>query len=195
MPQPPLIDPIQHPDIIVPDARPLIHLAQSGTLHLLHALGRAVILVDVVRDEITRDRNKPGAAVLLDWIEAGQRAGSNAPVRVEVTDTGRAIALARVTEPGFTMRNGGENAIVDWLVDTLEGTTLSTIVLYENGRVPRIVAGQAIDADIDVITTRAFLELAERRGLIASSAAAWALIEAEASTANPQINVFSQRRP
>ena len=125
------------------------------------------------------------AAILIDWIEAGQRPGSNAAVRVEVTDTGRAIALARMTESGFTMRNGGENAIVDWLVDTLQGTTLSTIVLYENGRVPRIVAGQAIDADIDVITTRAFLDLAERRGLIASSVAAWALIEAEASAANP----------
>ena len=191
----PLIDPIERPDIIVPDAGPLIHLAQAEALHLLHQVGREVILVDVVVDEITRNRTQPGATALRDWIDAGTAPGSSGPIRIEPTETGRAIALARLAQPDFAMRNGGETAIVEWLVDALHGTTTSAIVLYENGRVPRIVAGQGVDANIDIVTTRAFLELAERRGLIASAAEAWRLIELQAPTANPQILVSSQRRP
>ena len=195
MSRPPLIDPIERPDIIVPDASPLIHLAQAGLLHLLHQVGQAVILVDVVVEEVTRDLAKPGAAAVKHWIEAGSRDGSNAPVRIVRTETGRAIELARIVEPGFTMRNGGENAIMEWLVDELHNTELAAIVLYENGRVPRVVAAQAIDADIDIITTRAFLELAQRRGLVASAEAAWSAIQTVAETANPRVMVASQRRP
>ena len=195
MTRPSLIDPIERPDIIVPDASPLIHLAQAEMLPLLHQVGRAVILVDVVADEVTRNAEKPGAEALKDWISAGSRDGSNAPVRIVRTETGRAIELARIAEPGFTMRNGGENAIVEWLVDELDSTDAAAIVLYENGRVPRVVAAQAIDADIDILTTRAFLELAQRRGLIDSADTAWASIEGRGLTASPQITVTSQRRP
>ena len=137
----PLITPVERPDIIVPDASPLIHLAQAGLLHLLHEVGRAVILVDVVVDEITRAPAKPGAETLHAWIGAGQQPGSNAPIRVETTETGRAIALARQVEPEFRMRHGGENAIIDWLVEELQGTDAAAIVLYENGRVPRVGDG------------------------------------------------------
>ena len=183
------------PDIVVADASPLIHLAQAGALHLLHEFGGAVVLVDLVADEATRDLTKPGAEALQRWIKAGAEPGSNTPVRVETTETGRAVTLARVTDPGFTMRNGGENAMVDWLMEKVRDTSTATIVLYENGRVPRVVAGQAIDADIDVLTTRAFLELAERWHLVPSADAAWKRMVEAALTASPLINVPQQRRP
>ena len=186
---------VTKPDIIVPDASPLIHLALSGALHLLHEIGGTVILVDVVADEVTRNPAMPGAFEVERWLAQGTRPGSNAPVHVMPTETGRAIALARVTDPSFAMRNGGETAIVEWLVETVQGTDAATIVLYENGRVPSVIAAQGIDSDIDVVTTRAFLDLAERRGLIASAAAMWGRIVAVAPTVNPKIAVFSQRRP
>ncbi len=132
-----------------------------------------MILVDIVADEVTRDPAKPGAQALARWIEDGRRPGSNAPVRVAETDAGRAIALARVADPAFSMRNGGENSIVGWLVETVRGTDTATIVVHENGRVPHVLAAQALDADVDVITTQTFLDLAERRGLITSAAEAW----------------------
>lgn len=190
-----VVDLIQRPDIIVPDASPLIHLAQADSLRLLHEIGGTVILVDVVADEVTRDITKPGAAALLSWIKLGQQPGSNTPIRVEATETGRAIALARVTEPTFAMRNGGESAIIEWLTERVDGTNASTIVLYENGRVARVLSRQDMDADIDVVTTRAFLDLAERRGLIPSAADVWQAVEALAPTANPRIQTSSQRRP
>jgi len=188
------VDLTTQPDILIPDARPLIHLAQADALHLLHEIGRAVVLVDVVADEVTRNPAKPGAQALGRWIEDGKRPGSDAPVRVEETDTGRAVALARVADPTFSMRNGGENAIVGWLVETVQGTDVATIVVCENGRVPNVSAAQALGADIDVVTTRTFLDLAERRGLIVSALEVWRIVEARSPTANPRIQALSQRR-
>lgn len=184
---------IKRPTIIVPDASPLIRLAQAGVLSLLHEVGGTVVLVDIVVDEVTRDDGKPGAAALRSWIELGRRPGSNAPVKVEATETGRAIAAARLADPGFAMRNGGESAIIEWLTERVDGIDSATTVLCENGRMAHILLRQDMDADIDVITTRAFLDLAERRGLIRSAAATWEAIGAQASTANPRIQAASQR--
>jgi hypothetical protein len=199
---PPLID---KPEIVVPDAAPLIHLAQAGLLHLLHEVGAAVVVVDMVAHEVTRDLSKAGASILRDWIEAGRQPGSNQPVRVEETETGRLYAAVLETRPDYKLRNGGETAIVEWLAETIAGTDKAVIVLYENGRVPTIVRNQSLDADIDVLTTRAFLEGIERREgrALASTedgapAAAddsyWARVLASEPTTNPRIQVFSQRR-
>ena len=52
---------------------------------------------------------------------------------------------------------------MEWLAETIVGTNKAVIVLYENGRVPTVVRNQSLDADIDVLTTRAFLQGIERR--------------------------------
>jgi hypothetical protein len=65
--------------------------------------------------------------------------------------------------------------------------------MYENGRVPRIIANQGMNADIDVIPTRAFLPLAEHAGgPIADEL--WSRIMAEAPTANDAGTTTMQRR-
>ncbi len=56
------------------------------------------------------------------------------------------------------------------------------------------MANRNLDIDIDVLTTHAFLELAERRHLVASAADIWARILQAAPTANPRIAGFTQRR-
>jgi len=189
--------PIEKPDIVVPDAAPLIHLAQAGLLHLLHEVGGAVVLVDMVAHEVTRDPAKPGAADLQAWIAAGRQPGSNRPVRVEETETGRLYAAVLETRPDYKLRNGGETAIVEWLAETIAGTDKAVIVLYENGRVPTIVRNQSLDADIDVLTTRAFLDAIERRERAGHplQETYWSRVIANEPTTNPRIQVFSQRRP
>ena len=162
---------IERPDIIIPDAGPLIHLAQADALGLLHEVGGAVVLVDVVRHDLIDDIEKPAARRLQAWIEAGLLPGSNRPVRLELTETGEAYRLARLVKPEFRMKGGGEAAILEWLGRAIDGTDHATIVVYENGRVPRAISSQGMDADIDVLTTRAFLDLAERRGFVASAEA------------------------
>ena len=191
--------PTERPDIVVPDAGPLTHLARAGLLHLLHEVGGAVVVVDMVAHEITRDPSKPGAAVLRDWLAAGAAPGSNRPVRVEETETGRLYAAVLETRPDDRLRNGGETAIVEWLAERIAGTDRTVIVLYENGRVPTIVRNQSLDADIDVLTTRAFLEGVERReraegGDKAPGPSYWERVVAAGPTANPRIQSFSQRR-
>ena len=185
---------IQRPDIIVPDAGPLIHLSQANALELLHEIGGTVIIVDMVRHELTGDEHKPEARRLQDWIEQGLEPGSNRPVRLAMTDTGEAFRLARMVKPDFKMRDGGETAMVQWLAQSVSTTRQQTIVLYENGKVPKVVRREMLDADIDVLTTRAFLALAHKRGLIASADAIWRKIIAASPTTNPEIEVYSHRR-
>ena len=193
--------PVDRPDIVVPDAAPLIHLARAGLLHLLHEVGGAVVVVDMVAHEITRDPSKPGAPVLRDWLAAGAAPGSNRPVRVEETETGRLYAAVLETRPDYRLRNGGETAVVEWLAERIAGTDTAVIVLYENGRVPTIVRNQSLDADIDILTTRAFLEGVERRERAEGGAKSplpgpsyWDRVVAAGPTANPRVQSFSQRR-
>ena len=185
---------IERPDIIIPDAGPLIHLSQANALHLLHEIGGKVVIIDMVRHELTNDPSKPEALRLQNWIEQGLEPGSNQPVRLEATDTGEAFRLARLVKPDFRMRDGGETAMVQWLGERVSGGQLQTMVLYENGKVPKVIRREGIEADIDVMTTRAFLALAERRGLIASAEAVWQQILKHSPTTNPDIDVWSHRR-
>lgn len=156
--------PTRRAAIIVADACPLIQLAQAGALHLLHRVGRVVVVADLVADAATHAASPPGAKALRSWMETGSQPGSAAPVRVEATETGRAVALARRADPGFSLRGGGGSAVVSWLVERLEEADAGSVVLHEGDRVPRVVAGQGRGADLDVLTTRAFLALADERG-------------------------------
>ena len=98
---------IQRPDILVPDTSPLIHLSQAGALGLLHEIGGTVIIVDMVYYELTRDLEKLEATALQAWVIDGQKQGSNHPVRLEKTETGRIFDLARQTDPNVRMKDGG----------------------------------------------------------------------------------------
>ena len=194
--------PVDKHDVVVPDAAPLIHLASAGLLHLLHEVGAAVVVVDMVAHDITRDPSKPGADVLGAWLAAGRAPGSNRPVRVEETETGRLHAAVLEAKPDYRLRNGGETAIVDWLAERIAGTDRAVIVLFENGRVPTIVRNQSLDADIDVLTTRAFLDGVERRDRAARGDDPGVpgpryrdRVVATSSTANPRLQDSSQRRP
>ena len=191
--------PLDKPEIIIPDAGPLIHLAQANLLYLLHEAGGAVVVVDMVAHEVTRDLSKPGAAELHAWMREGEAPGSNAPVRVEETETGRLFQIALRAEPDLKLRNGGETSIVEWLAEKVAGTNKAVIVLYENGRVPGIIRNQSMDADIDVLTTRAFLDAMQKREKAtpprqASGENYWGRVAAIGTTANPRVQSYSQRR-
>lgn len=192
------LSPIERPDVIVPDTGPLIHLAQADALHLLHQVGRRVVVADMVATEATQDLTRPGAQDIADWIEAGRQPGSNAPVLVAPTEIGELFRRARAADPAVRSRNAGELAILEWLGSYVEGSEHAghtVLIVYENGKIPRFVRETGLDLDTDVLTTRAFLELAARRGVIANAEDTWRRIVAAAPTANPDIAVMMQRRP
>jgi hypothetical protein len=187
--------PIDRPDVIVPDTGPLVHLAQAGALGLLHEIGRRVVVTDMVAIEATAELAKPGAADIRDWLEAGRAPGSNAPISIEATDVGRAFQTARRADPTFRWRGAGELSILEWLRDEVDRAERAVLIVYENGKVPRLIGDYGIDADIDIVTTRAFLELAERQKVVGSADEVWRRITEAAPSANPAITVTMHRRP
>ena len=192
------LPPIGRPDLIVPDTGPLIHLAQADALHLLHQIGGRVVVADMVAMEATQDMAKPGARAIEAWIDAGRRPGSNAPVLVAPTEIGELFRQARKSDPGIRPRNAGELAILEWLgsyVEVSENARHAVLIVYENGKILRFVRETGLDLDTDVLTTRAFLELAERRGIVASAEEVWRRIVEVAPTANPDVAIMMQRRP
>ena len=171
------------PTVILPDTSPLVHLAAVDALFVLNGLGR-VVVVDVVVLEATNDQSKPYALEVAAWIEAGRTPGSNQPVEVAATELGPLYKLAldqNVKPP----RNAGEIAIADWLADELRHLGGPALVVYENGRVPAMLAREGVAATVAVATTRNLLELAQREGIIPDAEALWTRIIEAAPTANP----------
>lgn len=126
------------PTVIVPDTPPLIHLAAVESLHLLNDLG-PVVVIDVVALEATYFQDKPYAREIGAWIEAGKTPGSNRRVKIAATELGPLYKLAldhHVKPP----RNAGEIAITEWLSDELRHLGGPALVVYENGRVPAMLA-------------------------------------------------------
>lgn len=82
-------------------------------------------------------------------------------------------------------RNAGEIAIAEWLSDELRHIGGPALVVYENGRVPAMLAREGVAATVAVATTRNLLELAQREGLISDAEALWSRIAEAAPTANP----------
>ena len=176
-------EPRVKPTVILPDTTPLVHLAAVDSLHLLNDLGR-VVVVDVVVLEATYFQDKPYAREIEAWIEAGKTPGSNRPVEVAATELGPLYRLAldqHVKPP----RNAGEIAITEWLSDELRRLGGPALVVYENGRVPAMLAREGVRETIAVATTRSMLDLAQREGLIADAEALWTRLIKVAPTANP----------
>jgi hypothetical protein len=190
------VTPIERPDVIVPDTGPLIHLALTDALHLLHQIGARVVVADMVAFEATQDITKPGAQEIQDWLDAGQKPNSNAPILIAPTEIGRLFAKARTVDPNARAKDAGELAIMQWLGNYVDyHSDTSILIVYENGKIPRFVRETGLDMATDVLTTRAFLELAERQGVVNSAADCWQRIVNAAPTANPQVAVMSIRQP
>jgi len=176
-------EPYVKPVVVVPDTSPLVHLAAADALFVLNGLGR-VVVVDVVALEATSDLDKPFAKAIAAWIEAGQSAGSNLPVEVAVTELGSLYRLA-LDQGMKPPRNAGEIAIMEWLGDNLRAIGGPALVVYENGRVPTMLAREGVAETVAVATTRNMLGLAQREGIIADAEAVWSRIVEMAPSANP----------
>jgi hypothetical protein len=143
-----------------------------------------VILADVVLLETTYRTDKPFAREIEAWVQAGQSPGSNAPVQVVETDLGDVYRMA-LEQNMRTPRGAGEIAITEWLAENFAIKGGPALVIYENGVVPNMLARQGVVASVVVATTRNFLYLAEREGVIEDAEALWRRIIEAAPTPNP----------
>lgn len=175
------------PTVVIPDAAPFIHLAAGDALPVLNGMGR-VVVPDIVQLETTYFRDKPYASAIAAWIEAGQQPGSNQPVEIVETEIGGLYRIA--LDQGLPRpRNAGEIAIATWLADNLHHVGGPALVVYENGRVPNMLAREGVASLVAVATTRNMLKMAEEEGLIPDADALWRRITAAIPRANPASNL------
>ncbi len=97
--------------------------------------------------------------------------------------------MPRQSDPTFRLKDAGERAIRDWLVDTLPDLGGPALVIYEDKKMPGLLQREQLSDVVVVATTRAVLGFAEDRGLVASAEDAWSNIIARAAGANPSLNV------
>ena len=107
---------------------------------------------------------------------------------------GKTYRLALKADPLHRMKNAGEIAIMDWLVDYVDRSDDHTIVIYENGKVPKLLSEWDFDANIDVYTTRAFLHYCEDVGFIANAEQIWSDLVAQKPSVNPRLDSTLRRR-
>jgi len=167
-------------DLITADTGPLIHLAQIDMLDLLKNFGN-VHIPDLVVLEATIE-GKPYAHEIKSWLLNGVESGF---VKIAETETGRAVHLARITDPSFRMKDGGERAILDWPIDTIDDTDTTAMVIYENGKVPKLINNHSSELSAAVLTTRSFFDVCELKGYLPSAEAAWTKLLKASPTTNP----------
>jgi hypothetical protein len=184
---------VHRPEILLPDTTPLIHLAAIDQLDLLTRMAGRVVVVDLVISEATADLEKPYAKEIDDWFKSGSSPGTNHPIHLEMTGVGTTFDLALRQDRSHRLPNGGEIAITEWLADKIAATDMETMVVYENGRLKRMIEREGMDANIAVATTRTFLQLAEEFSLVASANDLWSELQNKV-TANDKLNMFIQRR-
>jgi hypothetical protein len=142
--------------IVMADTGPLIRLAAAGLLDGLRATNRRIVLVDRVEAEATRDRSKPFAGEIAEWIarnaDAIERPRTVIGLGVEKLETeARTPEEQRLLKTA--LRNSGERAIRDFLENWLPGTP-GALVVYEDEDVP--LALQTTRVPLMLMTTRRF---------------------------------------
>ncbi|WP_408602187.1 hypothetical protein [Pseudomonas sp. PLMAX] len=176
-------------DLITADTGPLIHLAAIGRLDLLKKVGH-VQIPDLVVMEATVP-GKPGSEEIREWIRQGIADGH---VSMPETSTGELLRLARITKPDHRIKDGGERAILDWLIDNVEKADQSAMVVYENGKVPKLIQNHDSELHSAVYTTRAFLSYCELREFIPSAEKLWGELVGKVPTINQKKDVYLSGR-
>ena len=149
-------------ELVIPDAGPLITLAYAGRLDLLLAMHIKVIIIDMVKIELTRHKTETSALILQFIVDNN--------IEIKTTDIGtNAIKQGE----SFKKAHAGERAIQDFLFDfydenmNLPGAQKVALLLFEDHK----IAGTAfiLPDNVYAISTKAFLNRLETLKIIDSA--------------------------
>jgi hypothetical protein len=153
--------------IIVTDSGPLITLGVAQALDALLLPKLPVIVPDMVRFEVIRDLEKPGAREVADWIRAHQ------PYRVRVASTVvfEEFEVLRRINSATKTTNRGEQAAAEVLSRELEEQDHGAILVFEDSLVRKQNFLIRLPDEVVVTSTSEFLFALEAHGLLTGAAA------------------------
>jgi hypothetical protein len=158
-------------DLVIIDSGPLISLALAGELELLKSFQRPLRVLDVVKAECTRFREKPGASELASWFAENE--GTLYKTMRTSGHLDRYLAAVAQEDLGATDRPSegiGDEAITWYITNVakLENGNDVVMVLLEDapfGDGPLLRQTPEVTA----LSTRAFLRTLQNYGLIPSA--------------------------
>ena len=151
--------------LIVTDASPLITLAVASALDTLLLLRQRVIVPDMVRHEIVRYPEKPGASEVMEWIRAH---GPDAVVVGSTTEYEEFLILQKAN-PNVKTRNRGELAAAEILTHALDHKIDAAILLFEDSDIRKPNFLIRLPDNVLVMSTSEFLAGLESAKLIRSA--------------------------
>jgi hypothetical protein len=153
--------------IIVTDSGPLITLAVAQALDALLGPKLLVIVPDMVRYQVIRDLDRPGAREVADWIR------SNEPGRVRVasTEVFEEFEILRRINAATKTNNRAEQAAAEVLSKELEQQDHGAILVFEESMVRKSNFLVRLPDEVVVTSSSEFLFALEKHGLPTSAAA------------------------
>ena len=149
--------------IIVTDAGPLVTLAVAGALDTLLLPGLPVVIPDMVRFEVIRHLDKPGAQEILDWVR------KNEPEKVYIgtTETYEEFEILRNANPRTRSRSRGEESSSEILSrEMAKSNDRIGILLFEDADVTKTNFLVRLPDRVVVYSTASFLRRLEAKHLI-----------------------------
>ncbi len=148
--------------VLLPDAGPLITLAYADALDLLFKPGWALLLVDMVLHEVTRQQT-PTSEYITRWVKGNK-------VSVCTTRTFQLYQQTLTAEAILARKSGlGELAIQETMNDfALNQPQKTGVFLFEDHKIAR--ASFLLPDNCRKISTRAYLLFLEQKSWLASAA-------------------------
>jgi predicted nucleic acid-binding protein len=142
--------------LIVTDAGPLITLAVADALDTLKLLGARIIIPDLVWFEVTRHADKPGAKVLIAWLESNRDI-----VEIGATEEFAEFSALLALNPELRTRNRGEIAAAEVLANELDGMEAG-LLLFEDTDIRKANFLVRLPDNVLILSTSTFLHGLDR---------------------------------
>jgi len=153
--------------LVVTDSGPLITLGVAKALDALLAPKLPIIIPDMVRFEVTRDRAKSGAQEVADWI----RATEGEALRVASTEVFEEYQALTAAWPGTKIAGRGTQAAAEVLCKELAQKDHGAVLLFEDSNVREQNFLVRMPDEFLVTSTSEFLFGLESLHLLPSAAA------------------------
>lgn len=156
---------MKHISLIVTDSGPLITLAVADALDTLLRPNQRVLIPDMVRYEVTRHMDKPGAQAITQWIR------DNEPDRVycPTTEEFDEFLIILAAKPNAKTKGRGEKAAAEILERELAHGLEVGILLFEDSDVRKDNFLTRVPDNVLIVSTSEYLFGLEQAHLIDSA--------------------------